>query len=63
MIFLPIFYSILKFAPTSVPLNVFRVVNSVDTLNKMLGLKLTEHDINYIYSFQDSKTFEFYFKI
>ena len=26
-------------------------------------LKLTEHDINYIYSFQESKTLRFYFKI
>lgn len=28
--------------------NVFRVVSSVNVLNKRLGLKLTEHDINYI---------------
>lgn len=27
--------------------NVFRIVSSVDTLNKRLGLKLIEHDINY----------------
>ena len=43
--------------------NVFRIVSSVDTLNKRLGLKFTKHDINFIYSFQDSKTFRFYFKI
>ena len=43
--------------------NVFRVVGSVNELNKRLGLKLTEHDISYIYSFQDSKTSGFYFKI
>ena len=43
--------------------NVFRIVNSVDTLNKKLGLKLTEHDINYVYSFQDSNTSGYYFKI
>ena len=29
----------------------------------MLELKLTEHDINYIYSFQDTKTSGYYFKI
>ena len=39
------------------------IVNSVDTPNQMLGLKLTEHDINYIYSFQDTKTSGYYFKI
>ena len=43
--------------------NVFRIVSSVDTLNKRLGLKFTKHDINFIYSFQDSKTSGFYFKI
>jgi len=39
------------------------VVSSVDVLNKRLGLKLTEHGINYIYSFQDGKISGFYFKI
>ena len=43
--------------------NVFRIVSSVDTLNKRLGLELTEHDINYVYSFHDSKTSGYYFKI
>ena len=43
--------------------NVFRIVSSVDTLNKKLGLKLATHNINYSYSFQDSKTFGYYFKI
>lgn len=42
--------------------NVFRVVSSVDKLNKRLGLSLIEHDINYVYNFQDSKTLGFYFK-
>lgn len=31
--------------------NIFRIVSSVDALNKKLGLRLIEHDINYIYSF------------
>lgn len=31
--------------------NVFRIYSSVDILNKRLGMSLTEHDINYIYSF------------
>ena len=52
-----------KVCPDQCTPNVFRVVSSVYTLNKRLALKLTEHDINYIYSFQESKTFGFYFKI
>ena len=43
--------------------NVFRIISSVDTLNKRLELNLTEHDINYVYSFQDNKTSGYYFKI
>ena len=43
--------------------NVFWIVSSVNTLNKRLRLKLTEHDINYVYSFHDNKTSRYYFKI
>ena len=52
-----------KVCPNQCTPNVFRIVSSGDTLNKRLELKLTEHNINFIYSFQDSKTSEFYFKI
>ena len=52
-----------KVCPDQCTPNVFRIVSSVDTLNKRLKLKLIEHDINYTYSFQDSKTSRFYFKI
>ena len=45
-----------KVCPDQCTPNVFRVTNSVDTLNKRLRLNPTEHDINYVYSFQDSKT-------
>lgn len=38
--------------------NVFQVVNAIDTLNKQLGLKLTIHDINYIYNLQNTCKFE-----
>ena len=34
----------------------FRVVSSIAELHRRLGLSLTEHDINYVYGFQDSKT-------
>ena len=52
-----------KVCPDRCTPNVFRIVSNVDTLNKKLRSKLTKHDINYIYSFQDSKTFGFYVKI
>ena len=49
-----------KVFPDQCTSNVFRVVSSVDELNRRLGLSLTKHDINYVYSFQDSKTLGFY---
>ena len=52
-----------KVCPDQCTPNVFRIVSNVDTLNKKLRSKLTKHDINYIYSFQDSKTSGFYVKI
>ena len=39
--------------------NVFRIISSVDILNKRLKLNLTEHDINYVYSFQDKNLWGF----
>lgn len=56
------FFRHFKVCPDQCTPNVFRVVSSVDELNKRLSLSLTKHDINYIYSFQDSKTLGFYFK-
>ena len=55
-------YATLRSVPTNVPLTYLGLL-SVDTLNKRLRLKLTKHDINYTYSFQDRKTSRFYFKI
>ena len=52
-----------KVCPDQCTPNVFRIVSSVDALTKRLSLKLTEHDINHIYSFQDNKTSRFYFEI
>ena len=51
-----------KVCPDQCTPNVLRVNSNVDTLNKRLGLNLIEHDINYAYSFQDSKTSRYYFK-
>ena len=51
-----------KVFPDQCTPNIFRVISSIDTLNKRLGLNLTKHDINYVYCFQDSKTSGYYFK-
>lgn len=51
-----------KVFPDQCTPNVFRVVSNVNELNQRLGLNLIEHDINYVYSFQDSKTSRFYYK-
>jgi len=45
----------------------FQIVKCVDQLNKKLGPKLTDHDINYIYNFQtnpklDTSKFGWYLK-
>ena len=40
-----------KVCPNQCTPNVFRVVNSVVELNRRLGLSLTEHEINHVYSF------------
>lgn len=47
-----------KVCPDQCTPNVLRVNSNVDTLNKRLGLNLTEHDINYV-----CKTSRYYFKI
>lgn len=52
-----------KVCPDQCTPNVFRIISSVDTFNKRLRLSLSKHDINYVYSFQDSKTSRYYFKI
>lgn len=42
--------------------NIFRVISCVVKLKKRLNLSLIEHDINFVYSFQDSRTSGFYLK-
>ena len=51
-----------KVCPNQCTPNIFRVVSSVVEPNKRLDITLTKHEINYIYSFQDSNTLGFYFK-
>ena len=41
-----------RLAPIQCAANVFRILGSVDALNKKMGLRLTHHDINWYYHLQ-----------
>ena len=42
--------------------NVFRILGSVDALNKKMGLRLTHHDVNWCYNLQYLKGKTYYMK-
>jgi len=44
-----------RLSPTQCAPNVFRILGSVDALNKKMGVNLTHHDINWIYNHQHLK--------
>ena len=48
--------------PTQCSLNLFKVVNSVAQINKKIGVNLTHHDINWVYSCQDIKGTGYYLR-
>ena len=37
-----------KLTPTQCAPNIFRILGSVDALNKKMGVNLTHHDVNWI---------------
>ena len=39
-----------RLAPIQCAVNVFRILSSVDALNKKMGLRLTHHDVNWCYN-------------
>jgi len=47
-----IFY---RLYPTQFSPNLFRVLGSVDMLNRKMGVNLSHHDVNWVYSCQNSK--------
>lgn len=51
-----------KVCPDQCTPNMFRVISFIVELNRRLRLNLIEHDINFMYSFQDNKTSGFYLK-
>ena len=48
--------------PTQCSPNLFRVLGSVDMLNRKMGTNLTCHDVNWIYNCQKGKETGYYFK-
>ena len=46
------FLNLFRLCPTQCIPNMFRILGSVDALNKKLGIQLTHHDFNWVYSCQ-----------
>ena len=44
-----------RLAPTQCAPNMFRILGSVDDLNKKIGLNLTHHDVNWVYNLHHLK--------
>ena len=39
-----------RLTPTQCTLNMFRILGSIDALNKKMGVNLTHHGVNWVYS-------------
>ena len=51
-----------RLAPTQCAPNMFRILGSVDALNKKMGLGLTHHDVNWVYNLYHLKGQGYYLK-
>ena len=51
-----------RLAPIRCASNMFRILGSVDNLNERMGLKLTHHDINWVYNLHHLKGQKYYLK-
>ena len=49
------FLTLFRLCRTQCVPNMFRILGSVDALNEKMGINLTHHDINWIYSYQKNK--------
>lgn len=56
------FLCLFRLCPTQCAPNIFRILGSVDALNNKMGVSLTHHDINWIYSCQNNKEMRYYLK-
>ena len=44
------FLNLFKLCPTQCAPNMFRILSSVDAINDKMGINLTHHDKNWVYS-------------
>ena len=51
-----------RLAPTQCVPKVFRILGSVDALNEKMGLRLTHHDVNWIYNLHHLQGQGYYLK-
>ena len=51
-----------RLAPTQCASNIFRILRSVNALNEKMGLRLTHHDVNWIYNLHHLKRQGYYLK-
>ena len=61
----PVMRNCLRFVrltPTKCVPNVFRILGCVDALNEKMGLQLTHHDVNWVYSLHHLKGKGYYLK-
>ena len=49
------FLRFFRLSPTQCVPNMFRVLGSIETLNKRMNLNLTHHDVNWIYNLHNLK--------
>ena len=51
-----------RLSPTQCSPNIFRVLGSVDMLNRKMGTNLSYHDVNWVYNCKKGKETGYYFK-
>ena len=51
-----------RFFPTQCDSNMFRVLGSIEALNKRMNLNLTHHNVNWIYNLHNLKGQGYYLK-
>ena len=56
------FLNLFKLCPIQCALNMFRILGSIDARNDKMGINLTHHDKNWVYSCQRSNKAGYYLK-
>ena len=56
------FLTLFRLCPTLCSQNMFRVLSRLDAMNEKMGINLTHHNINWIYSFQKNNKANYYLK-